>query len=480
MNIRAFHAVYRIVPKQLRRSVWRTYGRLSALLARPFQTRRQRDIVRRIRKGQAPVRAVFLMLTPSVWKYDELYRLMADDPRFDTQVFVCPWVVANGGHPVGDGAPGEGVSAMMDTCMDFCRKQGYFAVKAWNGRWLDLDGELRPDLVFFSYAYNMTRTDYLQQGVQRALSCYVTYGFNTDGQEQRQFNLPFFNRMWLGFYETPMHVAMARKFADNGGVNVRLGGPLIFDEMRRRLREGPHSPWKTQGKKRIIWAPHHTVDDLPNESHLCCFLQMADPMLELARKLEDGVEFAFKPHPKLFPKLCMLPSWGERRAREYYAAWDALPNGQLQQGEYIDLFLTSDAMILDCLSFMCEYMFTGNPQLFTLREAGARPRFNEFGEAVFGQLYRGIGMEAVERFIDEIVVSGNDRMKARRMEFFRQTVDAVPAGASRNVFRLVSRELGLPPLPGEDVYESMEGGNPEGVSPGKPMETRNGQKRLTT
>ena len=381
------------------------------------------------------------MLTPSVWKYDELYRLMADDPRFDTQVFVCPWVVANGGHPVGDGAPGEGVSAMMDTCMDFCRKQGYFAVKAWNGRWLDLDGELRPDLVFFSYAYNMTRTDYLQQGVQRALSCYVTYGFNTDGQEQRQFNLPFFNRMWLGFYETPMHVELARKFADNGGGNVRLGGPLIFDEMRRRLQEGPQSPWKTHGKKRIVWAPHHTVDDLPNESHWCCFLQMAMPMLQLAKTLEDRAEFVFKPHPKLFPKLCNLPGWGRKRAQEYYAAWDALPNGQLQQGEYIDLFLTSDAMILDCLSFMCEYMFTGKPQLFMLRSPDAMPRFNEFGDAVFRHLYHGCGMDAVKRFIDDVVMSGNDWMASQRMEFFRQKIDAVPSGASRNVFRIVEKEL---------------------------------------
>ncbi len=381
-------------------------------------------------------------MTPSVWKYDELYRLLEADARFDPQVFVCPWVVANGGRPIGDGAPGAEVSATMDASLDFCRKQGYSALKAWNGRWIDLDKELRPDLVFFSYAYNMTRPAYLQKGIKHALSCYVTYGFNTDGQEQRQFNLPFFSLMWLGFYETPMHVELARKFADNGGKNVRLGGPLIFDEMRRRLQEGPRSPWKTHGKKRIVWAPHHTVDDLPNESHWCCFLQIAMPMLQLAQTLADCAEFVFKPHPKLFPKLCTLPGWGRKRAQEYYAAWDALPNGQLQQGEYIDLFLTSDAMILDCLSFMCEYMFTGKPQLFMLREKSFHPRFNAFGETVFRHLYHGTGMDAVAAFLEDVVFSGNDWMEPERMAFFRKTVDAVPSGASRNVFETIKAELG--------------------------------------
>lgn len=441
MNIRFFRSLYRIMPKQFRRSAWTAFGRVSSLLSRPLLRHRHRQIVKRIRGQAAPVRTVFLLMTPSVWKYDELYRLMEADPRFDPQVFVCPWAVANGGRPIGDGAPGAEVSATMDASLDFCRKQGYSALKAWNGRWIDLDKELRPDLVFFSYAYNMTRPAYLQKGIRHALSCYVTYGFNTDGQEQRQFNLPFFNRMWLGFYETPMHVELARKFADNGGTNVRLGGPLIFDEMRRHLQEGPKSCWKTQGKKRIIWAPHHTVDDLPNESHLCCFLQMAMPMLQLAKTLEDKAEFVFKPHPKLFPKLCNLPDWGEKKTREYYAAWDALPNGQLQQGEYIDLFLTSDAMILDCLSFMCEYMFTGNPQLFTLRNPDVVPRFNQFGDAVYRQLYHGSGLEAVIRFIDDVVIAGNDRMKAERMEFFQKNVDVVPSGASKNVFQILNREL---------------------------------------
>lgn len=43
---------------------------------------------------------------------------------------------------------------------------------------------------------------------------------------------------------------------------------------------------------------------------------------------------------------------------------------------------------------------------------------------------------------------------------------------------LIGRELELPPLPGQDVDEAMEGGNPEGGSTQKPMETRNAEERL--
>ena len=46
-------------------------------------------------------------------------------------------------------------------------------------------------------------------------------------------------------------------------------------------------------------------------------------------------------------------------------------------GEYRAYFASSDAMILDSVSFMAEYLYVHKPALFLTREG---ERFNEFGE----------------------------------------------------------------------------------------------------
>ena len=68
----------------------------------------------------------------------------------------------------------------------------------------------------------------------------------------------------------------------------------------------------------------------------------AADMVELAKKYQDSIQFAFKPHPVL--KFRLINIWGEQKTEEYYKLWETMPNTQLETGDYIDLFLTSDAL----------------------------------------------------------------------------------------------------------------------------------------
>ena len=67
---------------------------------------------------------------------------------------------------------------------------------------------------------------------------------------------------------------------------------------------------------------------------------MYDLMIEIALLYKDKVQIAFKPHPLLKEKLIKL--WGAQATDDYYRKWDNLPNGQLETGDYVDLFKTSD------------------------------------------------------------------------------------------------------------------------------------------
>jgi CDP-glycerol glycerophosphotransferase (TagB/SpsB family) len=179
----------------------------------------------------------------------------------------------------------------------------------------------------------------------------------------------------------------------------------------------PKDVWKLQErpKKRIIWAPHHTVDYLFNFSN---FLNYCEDMLQLAEKYQEEVQFAFKPHPVLKFKLINL--WGLEKTEEYYKRWENLSNGQIEQGDYIDLFKTSDAMIHDCGSFTAEYLYTQKPVLFQIRDEKVKDEFNSFGQLCFEKHYHAYTIEETETFIREIVINGNDPKAEEREQFYKQ------------------------------------------------------------
>lgn len=94
------------------------------------------------------------------------------------------------------------------------------------------------------------------------------------------------------------------------------------------------------------------------------FLSIAEELLEFIKNTQLPVQMAFKPHPLLKSQLYNYSSWGKEKTDEYYAAWEFLPNAQLETNEYVDLFMTSDAMIHDCGSFTIEYHHTLKPVMY--------------------------------------------------------------------------------------------------------------------
>ena len=124
----------------------------------------------------------------------------------------------------------------------------------------------------------------------------------------------------------------------------------------------------------------------------------------------------FKPHQVLKFKLQQL--WGVDKTEDYYKRWDALENAQLVSDGYVDLFLTSDAMIHDCGSFTTEYLFTRKPVMYLCGNTDMTDKFNEFGINSFNCHYQGRSGEDIERFLKEVVLDGKDPMKQQREQFF--------------------------------------------------------------
>ncbi|MDR2980584.1 MAG: CDP-glycerol glycerophosphotransferase family protein [Bacteroidales bacterium] len=361
-------------------------------------------------KRKSTITVAFFLQTPSTWKYDALYNLLAKAKRFHPVVVICPFNV----H----------LNYSNDECHQVMKMTEQFAIKKQynyvttcteeTGKWRDIKKELSPDVVFFTKPYKDTLPQYYIYNFREKITCYVPYGIFSSVLYRHNLNLPFHNLLYHFFIETEDHKEMATQYSSVKGDNVIVSGNLGMESIMDKSHT-PINVWKRQEKpkKRIIWAPHHTIDYMFNFSN---FLSYCDSMIEVAKKYENEIQFAFKPHPVL--KFRLINLWGNEKTEKYYNLWKDMSNTQLEEGYYNDLFETSDAMIHDSVSFTIEYLHTVKPVLYTIREEKVKKQWNPFSVKAFNLHYHAHNEEEIEEFITKVVLEGEDAMRQDREVFF--------------------------------------------------------------
>lgn len=376
------------------------------------------------------------MIHNSIWKYDNLYRLMEQDPRFEPIVVVCPYVL------YGE----KSMEREMYQACEYSKMKGYRFISTFDeskNEWLDVKREVNPDIVFFTNPHELTREEYYITNYEKDLTCYVPYAFVVIHLLDMHYRQRFHSLLWKAFYETKIHFEFAKRKSYNFAKNVVISGYPGIDKFIDSSYT-PSDPWKIKNRevRRIIWAPHHTIDDNKAELSYSTFLHYNRFFLELAEKYRDKIQIAFKPHPILREKLYGHNDWGKERTDDYYSEWLRLPNTQLEIGEYEDLFLTSDALIHDSASFMVEYVYTSKPSAFLIRDEEISKRFNLFGRMVFDHLYKLDSEKEILNFIENVVLTGLDVMKEQRLSFLKSTLlppnDSFP---SKNIFNELKKQL---------------------------------------
>lgn len=371
----------------------------------------------------------------SDWQFDELYRLLEDSGIFEPVVVVKPFV-------------SQGYDAMvtfMETAYEALRGKGLRVVKTYDKKtdtFLNLRKELDPDILFYTmYWLPHFHVNYYIDRFLDRITFYTSYAYDC-ARHDACMNFPLNNCVDGYFMPTSIHKELAERCMDNHGKNVIVAGSpkldIFFD-----TNYHPIDVWKPQvhPKKRIIWAPHHS-DHFPKwQYQFNAFYELCDCMFKIANKYKDEAQFAFKPHPMLKTKLIHL--WGNENTECYYQKWADLENGQLEEGSFQDLFLASDAMILDSISFIAEYMAIDKPSLFTVGPK-SRVYLNEFGEMCYQHLYEAT--EDLEKgicnFIEDVVLKGKDVKAAERRKFIDQYLRA-PKGktSAQNIYDEICKEI---------------------------------------
>jgi len=402
----------------------------------PFRYRR---LLKKLKKKEK-IKIAFLIYLASSWKYDNLFRLLLRDSRFDPIIIICPI----------NSYDSETMFSELNRAVDFFTRQNYPVISTWKEHsqgWMDIKEEIRPDIVFFSNPWaELCKPEYYIFNFLDRITCYAPYGFKSSHLYEAIFNKPFQNLLWTIFYETEMHKEMAYRYARNKGVNGLVTGYPGMDNLLDESYK-PGFPWKIKDKsyRRIIWAPHHSIMGKSDSNvGFSTFLEYSGFMLRMAEEFRDRIQISFKPHPLLRPKMNNHPDWGREKTDIYFGQWESMTNTQVDESNYIDLFLTSDALINDGESFMVEYLYTKKPAMFLVADEDVTDRFNEFGKQAFEHLYQGRCEKDIYSFINEVVIGGNDYLGEERIKFF-ETLVRPPHNklASENIYNYIKAAVSL-------------------------------------
>ncbi len=357
--------------------------------------------IRQIRK-KTQIKVLFIVGEASTWKSEALYRRMLDHPRFIPQIGITESLHVPGSKPI---------------LISYLQNKGY--------DYVDLDepeitiSQIDPDIKIYYKPYELNYRHGLYFDYHmKSIVCNFSYAFNLGG-DAMAFRQDIRRYAWKDFVENNAVVeaiAHAGKFIGN---KIITGLPL--QDILSLPKESYRDPWEGGcGKKRIIYAPHHSFKGTNNGYiEYATFLEFGLFMLKMAKKYSAQTQWIFKPHPSLRRRL--YDFWGEAKTNAYYDEWESLANAQVELGAYNDIFKYSDAMIHDCSSFIIEYQYTNNPVLFLETEphTAEQMHLSRFGYAAYTVHYHASTKEQIENFIQN-VIAGVDPRKEEREAFFEK------------------------------------------------------------
>ncbi|MDR0693662.1 MAG: hypothetical protein LBF49_03830 [Puniceicoccales bacterium] len=372
------------------------------------------------------IRIAFLVNEASKWHGGTLYDLFENSNHFEPLILVTKRITC------------------YDTTEEFNATLSFFknadghvecAYDSMDNKFLDLK-IFNPDVVFYEQPWDIEHTQSVAEVANFALTCYTPYCFHMLRSECDYLEL-FHRFLWKYFVESPWHLESYKdRFKADNCVS---SGSLHLDKYFSK-KVPSMDFWKdiSPTKKRIIYAPHYTFT---MQHRVATFPQNGQLILNLA-SMYPQTTWAIKPHPNFDYSVVANGIMTQQELDEYYAAWEKYGT-IVGEGDYFDLFKTSDCLITDCISFLADYFPSGKP-LFHLRREGQAEDFNDFGKDIIGTYYQIHGNAELEKLFSRVMIDGDDFMAPQRLERLAKLKLVSDETASKCVFDHLRKELKIP------------------------------------
>lgn len=379
---------------------------------------------------------VFFAMNVAMWRYQGVYDLLSMDNRFNCHIVLT--------------VPKTFMKEQQNDELVQLRK--YFDSKGIEYidhdddlKGSDVKGLINPDILFYPQPYDdlyLPNHDY--GNFLSKLLCYMPYSVNVIEKADWLYNLNFHNLAWKIYCPLKVEKENAMITAKNHGRNWFVSG---YSNLDNYLSDVPEDVWKIKDRsvKRLIWAPHFTLSHVTWLKPRSNFLWMAQLMLDLAIRYKSSLQIAFKPHPRLKSELYRHPEWGKERTDNYYHQWETMENTQLETGGFVDLFMTSDAMIHDCASFTAEYLYVNRPVAFVAKNfEDLKSDHSLFGCEALNQHYLIESENQVRLFVKQVLLEGEDTKKEQRTRFFNDVLKPnVKGSTSQFIVDDIKKSLGI-------------------------------------
>lgn len=323
-----------------------------------------------------PIRVVFLGLYFEAWDaMAEIYNLMLADSRFDPIVVSLPRKLT-----------GQLRYAEEERAHEFFISRGIEHIRFNTGG----DGsdnkdglrkliELAPDYVFVNYPWQRNYQPALRFDslVKFTRLLYVPYfslsmveepddepgGGQADSPVATHLYTQRLHQLATLVFTQDALVKEAYALTERGNEYVHFTGSPKIDSLRKEAEQGK-GEWPIAGSGfRIVWAPHHSYS--PHWLNFGVFSRIREQMLAFAKANPD-IQIVLRPHPFLWSTLTDRKVLTKDELEKFRSEWEELPNTHVDEdGSYAELFLATDILVTDGISFLGEYpLVTGKSAIF--------------------------------------------------------------------------------------------------------------------
>lgn len=358
-----------------------------------------------IKKNIEKIKIGFVLHELSMWKFDLLFKQAIQDENFDPIILIIPQT--NNPNSV-------------NQIENYCKVSKYNYIKLDD--LINLDNvkvrNLSINVLFVSYPYIMNYGFMYQLYLSSYPTfyspyyCMCTKNLAPDdmvygNQLMRNAELIFF----------PHDYANEKYKISNPSKNnsICVGYPFFEELIQKRKFANYNDAWCGDERVKIIYAPHHSIKE-----GLSTFLHIAEFMVSLVEIYKDNVKWCFKPHPGLRKKLELHKDWGFHKTKKYWDFWAEHEASQFFNQNYIDLFLSSDAMIHDCNSFVGEYWIIRKPVMFLAFDTEIENVFNDFGLVALGKHVIANSETDVHKFIQKMIQRPIEANKISSIETYSE------------------------------------------------------------
>lgn len=348
---------------------------------------------------KSTIKIWFMFFLDSIWACDYLYQLFEMSEKF------------------------EPIVVLMDILDEATNERNRRFVEEKQYRYITsqniVNASDEPDIVMYPTLYNQNvkGINIGDRNLSSLIFC-IPYTFwwvkGTDSSMLDSYNASV---LWRFYAPTRIHMQMGILRNINGKQIMRYSGYPKIDTLAHWKSSN-----KEDGRKTIIYAPGMWSSEVDN--NFCTFDINAIGILQLAKKTEHRIKWIYRPHPQLGVSLEKCGVMELKDYQAYEEAWSEIANALISiGGSYHDIFLSSDAMITDAISFVSTYQYVKKPLLFIDRYCG--PVLNEFGQKLHDVVYHADAKDInkIKQFIEDVVLGKNDILKEKRERFFREHLD---------------------------------------------------------